>query len=95
MNPHLPGLNLVQKPGNILIILRLRLGQPRVLPHTFQALPPSDPALKRRDTGHLLPVRLPSRKGQHVPQVQSRVPYGTGIKRHIIHHGQVRQYIPA
>ena len=88
MDPDLPRLhiilNLIQQSRNILVILRLRLCQPRILPHAFQALPPADLNRKRCHTGDLSGIRLPAGERKHIPQVKGRVPYGIRVKRHIM-----------
>ena len=95
MYPQLPRLDLVQQAGDILIILGLRLRQPRVLPHAFQLHLPANLTMERRNAGKPLPVHLAAGKSKHVPQVKGRVPYGLRIKWHIIHCRKAVQNIPA
>ena len=42
MDSDLPCLNLSQKPGDIFVILTLRLGQFRILTYAFDTLPAAD-----------------------------------------------------
>ena len=84
MDADLPSFNLVQQAGDVLVILGLRLGKPGILPHAFQALPAANLDRKRCHAGDLLGIRLPAGEGQHIPQIQRRVPDGIRIKGHII-----------
>ena len=51
MDSDLPCLDLSQKPGDIFVILTLRLGQLRILSHTLDTLPAADLDAVRCDAG--------------------------------------------
>ena len=62
MYPNLSGLNLSQKPGDILIILALCLRKLRILSHALDCLSAADLNAVRCDTGNLCRIRLTAGK---------------------------------
>lgn len=85
MDPNLSCLNLIQEPGDVLIVLALRLGKPWILTNTLQAHLDANLTTHGSDRRYLFRIRLTSGKLKHISQIKRRISYRVRIKGHTIH----------